>query len=323
MDRVRPDEAVLTDAQAAEAIRFRFRAMAAEHELLLWARDRALAERAAADAIADVRRIEAKYTRYRDDSLTAAINRAAGRAAVAIDDETAALLRYGDHCYRLSGGLFDLTSGVLGRVWDFRRRPPRVPADDEIAAARARIGWERVEWSERTIRLPSAGMELDFGGIGKEYAADRAAAICRDRGVAHGLVNLGGDVRAIGAHPDSTPWRVAIRHPRRQGAVIGTVEVVDGAVATSGDYERFFEADGRRYCHLLDPRSGRPVSHWQSASVAAPLAILAGTYATIAMLLEAQAKAFLDEHAPVHLLVASDGTMIAGTDRARAAPPAS
>jgi thiamine biosynthesis lipoprotein len=262
-------------------------------------------------AVADVLRIEAKYTRYRDDSLTAEINRAAGGAAVAIDDETASLLRYADRCYALSDGRFDLTSGVLRRAWDFRRRPPRVPTADEIAAARDLIGWDRVEWSERAVRLPRAGMELDFGGIGKEYAADRAATICRDHGIAHGLVNLGGDVRALGPHPDGTPWRIGIRDPREAAAVIGTVELTDGALATSGDYERYFEVDGRRYCHLLDPRTGMPVDHWQSVSVVAPLAILAGSYATIAMLLAQEGRAFLDGQNVRYLMVARDGTLVA------------
>ena len=313
MDRVRPHEAILSGPthEASPPFRYRFRAMASEHELQLWTADRALADRVARVAVADVLRIEAKYTRYRDDSLTAEINRAAGGAAVAIDDETASLLRYADRCYALSDGRFDLTSGVLRRAWDFRRRPPLVPTADEIAAARDLIGWDRVEWSERAVRLPRAGMEFDFGGIGKEYAADRAATICRDHGIAHGLVNLGGDVRALGPHPDATPWRIGIRDPREAAAVIGTVELTDGALATSGDYERYFEVDGRRYCHLLDPRTGMPVDHWQSVSVVAPLAILAGSYATIAMLLAQEGRAFLDGQNVRYLMVARDGTLVA------------
>ena len=155
-------------------------------------------------------------------------------------------------------------------------------------------------------------MEIDFGGIGKEYAADRAAEICREHGIAHGLVNLGGDVRAIGTRADGMPWRVGIRHPRRNDASIATVELVDGAVATSGDYQRCFDTGGRRYCHLIDARTGWPVSHWQSASVVAPLAILAGSYATIAMLLGRDAAAFLAPHGLRYLLVASDGALVGG-----------
>ena len=308
MDRVRHREAVLTRGDEGATACYRFAAMASVHELHLSATDPHTADRAASAAIADVRRTEAKYSRYREDSVTSAINRAAGGGPVAIDAETASLLRYADRCHALSDGRFDITSGVLRRAWDFKRRPPRIPSPAEIAAARALIGWQRVEWNDGEVRLPRAGMEVDFGGIGKEYAADRVAAILRDAGIAHALVNLGGDVRAIGPRADGTPWRVGIRHPRDDDAVIATMLLDDEAVATSGDYERYFEVDGRRYCHLLDPRTGMPVAHWQSASVVAPLAILAGSYATIAMLLGASAERFLAEQNATALLVAADGS---------------
>ena len=291
--------------------RFGFRAMAAEHELLLDAPSEADAARAAQAAIADVARIEAKYSRYRDDSVTSAINRAAGAPApVAIDAETAALLRYADQCHGQSDGAFDITSGVLRRAWDFRRTPPRLPAADEVDALRALVGWRRVEWSDRAIRLPEAGMQVDFGGIGKEYAADRAATILTGYGVRHALVNLGGDVRALGTQPGGAPWRIGVVHPRKPDTAIGGFEVADAAVATSGDYERYFEIDGRRYSHILDARTGWPVDHWQSASVVAPVCTLAGTLATLAML-RPDADAFLRESGCRFLLVDKKGRLVA------------
>ena len=282
--------------------------MASENEIQLDA-DVQRARRAADAAIADVRRIEAKYSRFLDDSLTTRINRAAGGGAVGIDAETAALITYADRCYAQSGGLFDITSGVLRRAWDVRRQPPALPDEAALAAALARIGWADVEWNELTIRLPRTGMEIDFGGIGKEYAADRMATILLDHGIAHGLVNLGGDVRAIGTQANGEPWRVGIRHPREDGRTIASVELVDGAVATSGDYERFFELDGRRYCHILDPRSGMPVAYWQSVSVVAPLCIVAGSCSTMAMLMEDAGEAFLEQQGLSYIAVAPDGTL--------------
>ena len=289
--------------------RFTFRAMAGEHELQVCAGAEADARRAADAAIADVVRIEAKYSRYRDDSLTTRINRAAGGAPVPIDDETAALLRYADRCHAMSDGKFDLTSGVLRRVWDFRAALPRLPDAAALAAARALIGWRDVEWDDRAIRLPRAGMEIDFGGLGKEYAADRMATLCREHGIASGLVNLGGDVRAIGAQPDGAPWRIGIRDPRTPERAIAGVDVVDAAVATSGDYERFIVVDGVRYCHLLDPATGMPVAHWRSVSVVAPLAIVAGSLATIAMLLEARGEAFLAAQDAAYLAIDARGAL--------------
>ena len=289
---------------------FAFRAMASTHELTLAADDAALARRAADAAIADVERIEAKYTRFRDTSLVSAINRAAGGAPVAIDAETAALLRYADACHAASRGRFDITSGVLRRAWDFKGDPPRVPAASRIDALRPLVDWAAVDWDEREIRLPRAGMEIDLGGIGKEYAADRAATIAIERGIAHGLCNLAGDVRAWGGRPDGAPWRIGIRHPRRDGDTVGGIDVRDGAVATSGDYERFIVVDGRRYCHVIDATTGWPVQRWQSMSVAAPLCVVAGSGATVGMLLGDDAPAWLDAQGLAWLGVDAGGNVL-------------
>ena len=286
---------------------FSFDAMGSPNELQIWHDDERRARMLADTAIADVRRIEAKYSRYRGDSVTARINGAAGGAAVAIDAETYALLGYADRCHRLSAGRFDITSGVLRHAWDFRRSPPRLPDETEVAAVTALIDWPSVEWSPRSVRLPRRGMEIDFGGIGKEYAADRMATICHDSGAPHTLANLGGDVRAAGPQPDGSPWRVGISHPRHADAIMATVEIDGGAVATSGDYQRFFDLDGRRYCHIIDARSGRPVTHWQSISVLAPLCVLAGSCATIAMLLEEDGEAFLGREGVPYLAVDAAG----------------
>ena len=216
-----------------DLVRFPFRAMASENDVQLDATDVARAERAAAAAIADVQRIEAKYSRYRDDSLTTRINRAAGGAPVAIDAETAALLAYADRCHAQSDGLFDLTSGVLRRAWDFRRQPPQLPDEKALAAALALIGWADVEWNERTIRLPRAGMEIDFGGIGKEYAVDRALALAQDEFDVPALVNVGGDLRVSGARADGGAWRVAIEDVDTDGKTSGFLDLSRGALPSN------------------------------------------------------------------------------------------
>jgi thiamine biosynthesis lipoprotein len=291
--------------------------MASACEVRLFAPDEAVAQAWSDVGIAEVRRIEAKYSRYRDDSATSAINRAAGSAAVLVDDETAALLDFGARLHDQSEGAFDLTSGVLRRAWDFRSA--RLPAAHEVDGLLALVGWHRVEWDGRQFRLPLAGMEIDFGGIGKEYAADRAVARMQELGVEHGLVNLGGDVRIIGARPDGAAWKVGVQDPRGDaGNAIAALPVAAGAMATSGDYERYFELDGRRYCHLLDPRTGWPVANWRSVSVVAPLCVMAGACATIAMLKPvAQAVAFLNEQGVRFLGIDAEGGR--HTDAARMA----
>jgi thiamine biosynthesis lipoprotein len=277
-------------------VRVPFRAMASAHEIVVDHDDETAAREAIDAAIADVLRIEAKFSRYREASVTCAFARAAGAAPVAIDAETAALLDYADTCHALSQGAFDVTSGVLRRAWNFRDPSPRVPRQAEIDALMPLIGWTTVERTPTSVRLPRPGMELDFGGVGKEYACDRAAGILAARSIRHALVNLGGDLRAVGAQADGTPWHIGIRDPRpapgRPAAIAG-IDVADAALATSGDYERFIEVGGVRYSHILDARTGWPVRHWQSVSVLAPLAVVAGSCATIAMLSGGHAPAFL------------------------------
>jgi thiamine biosynthesis lipoprotein len=286
--------------------RHAFTAMASPNEVVLGGVAPELATDAGEVVEAEVRRIERKYSRYRDDSVISAINARAGRNAVAVDEETGQLLNFAAELHRQSDGLFDITSGCLRRVWDFKTG--REPSADALALQRQRVGWHRVQWDGRAIALPQAGMEIDFGGIGKEYAADRAVAALRGLGLRHGFVNLGGDIRVIGPRPDGQPWVFAIRHPRREDEVCARIPLSEGALATSGDYERFFiTPDGRRCCHILDPRTGEPVRHWQAVSVVAPLCVAAGALATMSMLIGAEAPSRLSTPGVGFLLVDADG----------------
>jgi thiamine biosynthesis lipoprotein len=288
--------------------RFTFHAMAAENEVQVHAADASAAESAAERAIAEVLRIEAKYSRYRDDSVVSRINAHAGGAPVAIDAETRSLLVFADACFRQSGGAFDATSGVLRRAWRFDTT--HVPSDAQLAPLLELVDWERVELSEAAVRLPVAGMQLDFGGFGKEYAVDRAALMLRQAGVESALVNLAGDLAILAPHPDGSPWRVGIRHPRRQDTLLASLPVSSGAIATSGDYERFIEVDGVRHCHILDPASGRPARGFQSVTVHSVSCLVAGTAATIAMLKGRDGLAWLRELGLTHLCVLDDGEVI-------------
>jgi thiamine biosynthesis lipoprotein len=283
----------------------RFRALGSDNEIQLYAGDAGAAQRLAQTGIDEANRIETKYTRYRDDSLTSTINRCAGGDWVEIDSETAALLDYADTCYRESGGLFDLTSGVLRRAWNFRAAV--VPDAAIIAALLPLIGWKLIERYPDRIRLPKPGMELDFGGIGKEYCADRVAAALLGAGAQSGLVNLGGDIRVIGPHPGGRPWAVGIRHPRVEGALLTTIMLAQGALATSGDYERYFELDGQRYCHMLNPHTGYPVATMQSVTVVAPLCTVAGSVCTLAMLRGEAGIAYLQNRRLPCIAVDRDG----------------
>jgi thiamine biosynthesis lipoprotein len=287
--------------------RIPFHAMASACEVVLAAQDEGQAMALAQAAVAEVQRVEHKYSRYREGSIVSRINAAAGGSPLACDEETAQLLDYADTLYRSSDGLFDITSGVLRRAWNFNL--PRVPSLEELEQLRSLIGWSRVERRGEQVRLPEAGMEIDFGGFGKEYAADRAGAVLAAQGLRHGYVNLGGDMRILGPKPDGQPWMIGIQDPRIHGQVLATIPVTQGGLATSGDYERFFELDGQRYCHVLNPRTAMPVTHWRTVSVLAPLAVVAGNCSTIAMLKQAQGLAFLDACGMDYLAVDQAGTI--------------
>jgi thiamine biosynthesis lipoprotein len=289
--------------------RFTFRAMAALNEVQLHADDAAFAQTAAARAIEEVARIEARFSRYRDDSVLSRINAQAGGAPVPIDEETQGLLAFADACHRQSAGLFDATSGVLRRAWDFTSG--RVPNDAELAPLLPLVGWRHVELGPGTVRLARAGMQLDFGGFGKEYAVDRAARVLKEAGVASALVNLAGDVAILGPQPGGVPWRVGIRHPRRDDTLLATLPVSSGAIATSGDYERFMEVDGVRHCHVLDPRSGHSTRGFRSVTVHGPSCLVAGSATTIAMLKGAHdGLAWLDELGLTYLAAMEDGRIV-------------
>ncbi len=232
---------------------------------------------------AEVRRLEQKYSRYRDDSVTAAIHRAARAGEpFPLDQETLALLNYADTAWQQSDGLFDISSGLLRRAWDFRSG--RVPSQSELDALLPRIGWDKIKLAQASLCFTQPDMEIDFGGYVKEYAADCAAAIALQQNVTHGLVELGGDIRVIGPHPDGRPWAIGIRHPRQPGAVLATLQLFNGALASSGDYERCIVQDGKRYGHVLNPKTGWPVTGLMAVSVVAEHCLLAGTATTLALL---------------------------------------
>jgi FAD:protein FMN transferase len=295
-----------------QRFRYTFRAMACDNVIEMFCADKLLADDAAAQTIAEVTRIEAKYSRYRDDSVVANINRAAGQNPVEVDAETALLLDYADACFHQSDGLFDITSGVLRKVWNFKSGAMvAVPSAQELARILGLIGWNRVKRTRgptgaQLVMLPDAGMELDFGGFGKEYAADRAAAILLSLGMNHAFVNLGGDVVVTGPQTNGDAWQLGIQHPRIPGEVIASLPIHTGAIATSGDYERYAIINGVRHSHLLNPRTGLPVQGLQSATVFAPACLVAGSIATIAML-KSGSKTWLRNSGADYLAVDAEG----------------
>lgn len=292
--------------------RYSFQAMAALNECQLYADSRARADAISAAIIQEIRRIETKFSRYQSSSIISEINKRAGTLEkFEVDEETAALLDYADTAYTQSAELFDITTGVLRRAWNFKDKA--LPDSDRVAALRPLIGWNQVEWNRPYIRLPKTGMEIDFGGIGKEYAVDRAIVIAAEYSAISAMINLAGDLRVSGPHVDGRPWHVGIKHPRETGKVQRSLAISSGALATSGDYERCIVVDGIRYSHILNPRTGMPVRGFQSVSVLAESCLVAGTAATTAMLLADDGGEQYLRELGVHYLAISDRGIVTGS----------
>jgi len=279
--------------------------MASPCEIVLSTLDQAAATSAAAAAEAEVRRIEAKYSRFLPDSVIGQINARAHTQTIELDAETSALLDYADKLYLLSDGLFDITTGVLQSAWDFKSA--RLPEQVVLESLLAQVGWSHVRREGNNLRIDDPRVQIDIGGFGKEYAVDRATGILLSAGFKSGYVNLGGDIRVLGPKNDGTAWQMGIRHPRKSGEIFANLPMNTGALATSGDYERYFEIDGRHYCHILSPKTGWPVRFWQSVSVVAPLATTAGATCTIAMLKQEDGLEFLHQSELPFLAIDADG----------------
>ena len=278
--------------------------MASPCQLLMDVDDEASARKLVDIARAEALRIENKFSRYRDDNITWKINHSDGEP-VAVDEETAALLDYAGQCYEMSDGMFDVTSGVLREVWRFDGSD-NIPTKKAVNAMRARIGWKKINWHWPFVIVPT-GMEIDFGGIAKEYAVDRSAQLIGEQSPASVLINFGGDLYSTGARRNGHGWMVGVEDPGNISDNLGTnankrqhsadeFELVHGGIATSGDTRRYLLKDGVRYGHILNPKTGWPVRDAaHSITVAAGTCTEAGILAMLAMLQGRQAEAFLEE----------------------------
>lgn len=279
-----------------------FQALGGPCEVLIDA-DEAPAVKSALLAVADEAwRIEDKFSRYKPTGVVHQINSANGDS-IRLDDESSGLIDYADTCHRLSEGRFDITSGVLRRVWRFDDSH-RLPSRSAVTRTLAWVGWHKVLWRKPLLQLQPA-MEIDLGGIGKEYAVDRVSGLLDHLGFKASLVNFGGDLRVNGPRRSGEPWMIGIDDPRATGQDCLTGRPLShGAMATSGDARRFILSKGRRYGHILDPRTGWPVRGApHSVTVQAPTCLEAGMLATFGILKGRDAEQFLQLQKVQHLVV--------------------
>lgn len=222
-------------------------------------------------AFGEIKRIDSLMNVYDEDSEISRINQAAGESAVAVSEDTFEVIdRAVEYADRTDGAL-DISVAPLMELWGFGSDKNQVPANGELKKRLSLVNYKNIimDKSRSTVKLESPGMRIDVSGIAKGYAVDRAVQALKDAGVQSALVNAGGDIYAMSSPPGRDSWHIGIRNPRNRADLLGIVKLRDRAVATSGDYENFFEVDGKRYCHIIDPETGWPVSGIMSVTIVA------------------------------------------------------
>ena len=277
---------------------FLFNSMASPCEVLIDCGDKFIAEKVANAVAKEAWRIEDKYSRYNIDSVCGQLNAQAGKAC-SIDNETYLLLQFAEQCYQMSDGLFDISSGILRKAWRFDGSS-NIPTQAAINALLPFIGWSKTSLTASVFQM-QAHMEIDLGGLGKEYAVDKAILLARTITEAPVLINFGGDIAVTGPRANNAPWFVGIEHPSLAQQNHIMVKIAQGAIATSGDANRFLLHNGKRYGHVLNVKTGWSVENPPNAiTVAAPQCIQAGFLATLALLQGEHAEMFLQEQAIKH-----------------------
>ena len=261
----------------------------------------------------ELERLEQKYSKFRTDSFLSCINANAAKGApTELDDETLSIIRHASTCFHQSDGLFDITAGALNKLWDFRKN--EVPSTQKISDALLVTGFNKLSLDNALLKMP-VGRELDLGGVVKEYAADALAVKANQLGIKSGIINLGGDIAVIGCQPDGKSWPVGISNPEKFSSAIAKIHISSGGLASSGDYQRFFIFRGKRYSHIINPRTGYPSSGLRAVSVAANLCTVAGSIATIAMLKgEKSALDWLNDTGLPYVVMDSTGKLKQGKD---------
>lgn len=270
-----------------------FNAMASPCEILMALEDKRLAEELLRIAATEAWRIEQKYSRYRDDSIISRINHAEGKPTE-VDAETAQLLDFAYQCYELSDGLFDISSGILRQAWPFNTESS-CPSQEFIDTLLPFVGLDKTQWSAPTLTVPP-GMQIDLGGIGKEYAVDRTLGLLLTKTDSPLLVNFGGDIACNRGPDPDLPWRIGIESTDQEGEAQELLELRSGALATSGNTQRYLIFAGKRFGHVLNPTTGWPIEESPlSVTVPAANCTRAGMLATFSMLKGKHAEQFLDQ----------------------------
>lgn len=233
-------------------------------------------------AVAEITRIEKLISSWDVNSQTSAINRNAGIKPVKVDTELFQLIERAIGISKLTDGAFDISYASMDRIWKYDGSMTEMPSEEEIKASVSKVGYQNIvlDKENSTVFLKLEGMKIGFGAIGKGYAADKAKELLISKGVLSGIINASGDMNTWGKQPNGNEWKVAITNPMDKNKVFALLPITNGAVVTSGNYEKYVNFNGKRYTHIIDPRTGYPSSGIISVTVFAPKAELADALAT-------------------------------------------
>ena len=256
--------------------------MGSRFEITVVAKDSSEAERFIDTGVQEIQRIEKLISSWDPESQTSEINRNAGKKPVKVDPELFQLIERAIGISKLTDGAFDISYASMDRIWKFDGSMKKMPSEEEIAASVSKVGYKNIllDSGNSTVFLKKDGMKIGFGAIGKGYAADAAKALLMKKGVSAGIINASGDMNTWGKQPGGKDWTVAITNPLNKNTAFATLPLKEGAVVTSGDYEKFVNFDGVRYAHIINPKTGYPSTGIISVSVFAPKAELADALAT-------------------------------------------
>ena len=290
--------------------RRRIRLMGSDFEFIIGDDDRGA--EALEDAIAEVSRIEALLTEFSETSQTALLNKTAGIRAVEVTDEVYCLLKRCNEISEFTQGAFDITSGALRKLYNFKGIEFEMPAANQLQSALSRTGYEKVILAKNNrVYLSQIGMRIGFGAIGKGYAADMVKRKLLKKGIKNGVVNASGDLTAFGRRADGTLWKVGIADPNCPSNIMAWIPVQNASVATSGDYEQYFESDGIRYSHTIDPKTGLPVTGIKSVTIVSASAELCDALATAVTVMGVDVGMdFIDQLPGIHALVVTDDNKV-------------
>ena len=266
---------------------------------------------------AEVQRIEKLLSEFRDDSETSLINRHAGKKAVEVSEETYSLLQRSNNISLMTQGAFDITSGILKKLYAFKKREIKLPADEMVSNALQKTGFRKIKLlGNNKVHLANTGMHIGFGAIGKGYAADKVKKMMEDKGVEGGVVNASGDLTAWGKRPDGEPWKAGISNPDNISSAILWLPLNNVSIATSGDYEQYFEVNKIRYSHNIDPKTGLPVRGIKSVSVISPGAELSDALATAVTVMGVEAGLHMINQLPhTHCIIVDDKNKLFSSDK--------